>query len=143
MKTIVGVLLVVHGLITMALSAGSFDSSSSGVANPAWLGWWPSAMGKSWLFSAIGHARSARIEPFVGVLWLVAGAAIVAGGLGLLGVIVPASYWRSLVGFGAALSLVVILVYAHPFYLVGTAASVAILVVLLWLQWPSPQVLGS
>ena len=71
------------------------------------------------------------------------GAAIVAGGLGLLGVIVPASYWRALVGFGAALSLVVILVYAHPFYLVGTAASVAILVVLLWLQWPSPQVLGS
>lgn len=143
MRVIVGVLLVVHGLITMALSAGSFNPQSAGVPNPAWLSWWPAPMGKSWIFSLIGQSRAAAIEPYVGVLWLIAGAAIVAAGLGVLGFIVPVAYWRVLAGFGAALSLLVVVLYAHPFYAVGTAANVAILVVLLWAKWPTSELLGS
>lgn len=142
MKTIVGVLLLVHGFITMALSSGSFNPSSPGVANPAWLAWWPTPMGKSWVFSLLGE-RTAKLEPLVGVLWLVAGAAIVAAGFGVLGFVVPAAYWRMLAGFGASISLIVIFLYAHPFYGVGAVANVAILVGLLWVGWPSAQVLGS
>jgi len=40
-------------------------------------------------------------------------------------------------------SLVVLVVYAHPLYAIGIAADLAILLVLLWAQWPSVETLGS
>ena len=143
MKVVIGVLLVIHGAITMAQSAGSFNPASPGVPNPAWLSWWSVPLGKSWLLSPLGRSRAAAIEPVLGIVWLIAGVAIVAAGLGLLGLLVPVEYWRFLACLGAGLSLVTIIVYAHPFYAVGASTNAAILVALLWAQWPSTQMFGS
>ena len=137
MRIMVAVLLVLHGLITAAQSATSFGSSS-GVANPKWLAWWPTPLGKSWL-----GVEGSFLGILAGFLWLLAGAALVAAGFGLFGFIVPAAWWRVLAGAGAVLSLVLFAVYAHPFYAIGIAADLAILIALLWLRFPSPQVLGS
>ena len=135
MNTLIAVLLIVHGLITSAQSAGSF-SPGAGIPNPSWLSWWPTGLGQSWLFSRPGLEHSFLI-PLGGLLYLVAGLALVAAGLGLLGWIVPTAWWPVLALVGAGLSLFMLLVYLHPFYLIGIAASLAVLVSMLWVHWPS------
>jgi hypothetical protein len=143
MRIVVCVLLIVHGLITAALSAGRFNTSGPGGPNPKLLDWWPTPFGKSWIFSLLGHQQSGIVEPVAGLLWLVAGAALIAAALGLFGFVVPTTYWRALAGAGALVALVLFVVYAHPYYAIGIGADIAILLVLLWAKWPSPQILGS
>ena len=82
MKTIVAVLLILHGLITVAIAAGSFNRTAPGVPNPASLSWWPVPMGRSWLLSMMGERASGLIAPVIGVIWLLGGVAIVAAGMG-------------------------------------------------------------
>lgn len=141
MKIITGVLLMLHGLISAAQAVGSL-SSSEGVPNPNWLNWWPTPLGKSWLLSQLGIGQS-LFTIIVGVLGLMSGACIIAAGLGLIGFVIPPQWWRPLAGAGAALSLIYFTIYAHPFFAVGIGANIAILVVLLWIGWPSIGVLGS
>jgi hypothetical protein len=141
MKNITGVLLILHGLISTAQAVGSFSSSEGG-ANPNWLNWWPTPLGKSWLLSQLGIGQS-LFRIIVGVLGLVSGACIIAAGLGLLGFVIPLQWWRPLAGAGATLSLIYFAIYAHPFFAVGIGANIAILVVLLRIGWPSLDVLGS
>jgi hypothetical protein len=141
MKIVTVLLLILHGLICTAQAVGSF-SSSEGVSNPDWLSWWPAPLGKSWLLSQMGTGQS-LFTTIVGALGLVSGVCIVAAGLGLLGFMIPLHWWRPLVGAGAALSLIYFAIYAHPLFAVGIGANIASLVVLLWIGWPSLEVLGS
>ena len=141
MKIVTVVLLILHGLICAAQAVGSF-SSSEGVSNPNWLNWWPTSLGKSWLLSQMGTGQS-LFTFIVGVLGLVSGVCIIAAGLGLLGFVIPFHWWRPLAGAGAALLLIYFAIYAHPFFAVGIGANIAILVILLWIGWPSIDVLGS
>jgi len=141
MKIITSVLLILHGLICAAQAVGSF-SSSEGVPNPNWLNWWPTPLGKSWLLSQMGTGQS-LFTFIVGVLGLVSGVCIIAAGLGVIGFVIPLHWWRLLAGAGAALSLIYFAIYAHPFFAVGIGANIAIQVVLLWINWPSIDVLGS
>ena len=135
MKTIVGFLLIVHGFITAVQSTGSFKPSG-GVPNPTWLSWFPANLGQSWLLSRLGLEKS-FIGSLMGVLWLAAGLALVAAGLGLLGFLVPTGMWRMLAGAGALVSLLCFVVYAHPFFAIGILADLAVLFLLLGARWPS------
>lgn len=129
MKILIALLLIVHGLITAA-QAGSSFRPSGGIANPSWLGFWPTGLGQSWAWSGLGIEMSALARAG-GLLWLLAGAALAAAGLGLLGVIVPAGWWRALALGGALLSLVMLALYLHPFYAVGILSSAALTFALL------------
>jgi hypothetical protein len=134
MKILIAGLLVVHGFIVASQSSGSFNPVG-GVKNPAWLSWWPVNLGQSWLLSPLGIERS-LIAKAGGLLWLVAGIALIAAGLGALGFIIPHVWWRSLALIGAAISLFMLSIYLHPLLGVGISASVILLLVLLWQGWP-------
>lgn len=138
MKIILAFLMIAHGLIVAAQAGGSFRPVG-GVANPAWLNWWPSGLGQSWLLAGIEHSLPVRLG---GVVWLAAGLALVAAGLGLLDILVPFGRWRSLALAGSFLSLAMLLVYLHPFYLIGLASSAALLAALAWKGWTVLQRLG-
>ncbi len=140
MRVFVAILLLVHGLITMAQAKAGFQPSA-GAANPTWLNWWPVNPGQSWLLDHFKSPKSA-ISTVAGVLWLVAGICLIAAALGLFKFIVPINLWRLFAGIGAIISLVLFIFYAHPFFVVGIAANLAILVILLWVKWPSQQILG-
>ncbi len=129
MKLLVSALLLAHGLITAMQASGSFKPTG-GVPNPKWIGWWPSNLGQSWVLTRLGLENSI-LGTLTGVLWLISGATLVAAALGLFGFIVPLSWWRLLAGIGAAISLFLFIIYAHPLYAIGFGADLAILLVLL------------
>jgi hypothetical protein len=141
MRSLIAVLLIVHGLIVAAQSTGSFAPGSH-VANPAWLRWWPTALGQSWLLAAL-RAEGGAPAALAGIIWLAGGLALAAAGLGLLGVLVPPTWWATLALAGGFASLFMLLIYFHPFLGVGIAASAVLLVGLLWAQEPWLTVVGT
>ena len=137
MKILISVLLIIHGLIVVGQSAGSFGSTiPNEIQNPAFVSWWPVNMGRSWLFSWLGLEKALIVYRVGGLFWLAGGIALVAAGLGVLGFIVPTDWWRELAVGGAAISLLMLTVYFHPITIIGTASSLAVLIALLWAKWP-------
>ncbi|HEY9087543.1 MAG TPA: hypothetical protein VIO36_05200 [Anaerolineaceae bacterium] len=140
MKILIAILLIVHGLITTAQASGSFRPSG-GLANPAFLSWWPVGLGQSWLWAGL-RMENSLLARAGGLVWLAAGALLVAAGLSLLEVVIPAGLWRTLALAGAGLSLLMLALYLHPFYAVGITASGLLLAALLARAWPVLERLG-
>lgn len=134
MKVLFAVLLILHGLIVIGQSSSSFNPVG-GVKNPAWLSWWPSNLGQSWLLSPLGIEQSVLARAG-GVLWLAAGIALVAAGLSVVGLVVPSALWRSLALTGGVISLLMLVIYLHPFYGIGIGSSIVLLAALVGEQWP-------
>lgn len=61
-------------------------------------------------------------------LWLVAGLALVGAGVGWFGVPALSGVWQPLAVGGAAVGLVALALFFHPFYLVAVLVNVAIVV---------------
>lgn len=77
MQVLLGILVLVHGLITTAIGAGSI-SNPRGVAVPG-TDWYPVALGQSWMLQ--GDAAK-----FGAGLWLIAGIGLIATSAAILGV---------------------------------------------------------
>jgi hypothetical protein len=96
---------------------------------------------RSWL--SPGLAQGALRWVFI-VLWLVAMVGFVGAAIGIL---LQGTWWRTLAVAAAAISLPVTLLFmggtAAPNKLACVVVDVAILVALLWGQWPSAEVIGS
>lgn len=140
LRLLIGAMLIVHGLIVAAQSTSAFAGAQP-IANPSWLRWWPTALGQSWVLAGLGLEKTAAAW-VAGLLWLAAGVALVAAGLGVFGVLVPQGWWRTLAIGGAGMSLLMLLFYLHPFYGIGIGASAAILLALLWADWPTVAQVG-
>lgn len=78
------------------------------------------------------------------LLWLVVIAGFMAAGIGLLGQHV---WWRMLAAGSAGVSLLALILFANSIgtqsLLSAALVDVAILVALLWLQWPSVDLVGA
>lgn len=118
MHTLFAIVLIVHGLITVAIAAGSFAPSGN-IPNPNWLRWWPHQLGRSWLIPGIGW--------WGGLIWLVAGLLLVGAGLGVFGFIIPTTAWAPWAIGGTILSLVALLLYFHPYYVLAVLLNLGIL----------------
>jgi len=126
LHTLWSLLIAVHGVISVMISAGS-TNPTGGTANPSWLSWWPTRLGQPWLLVQLGIAG--RVPTLLVVLIGVAGgAALVLAGLGNLGVLVPQTAVRTLMGVGAAASLAVLVVFLHPFYAIGILLNICVLI---------------
>jgi hypothetical protein len=80
LRFIIGGLLVVHSLISVAQSPGVFGH---GTENPTWLSWWPTPMGRSWLLGSLGLEGPALFW-LMGALWVIGGIAFLGAGFGIL-----------------------------------------------------------
>ena len=118
MQVLLGILVLVHGLITTAIGTGSI-SNPRGVAVPG-TDWYPVALGQSWMLQ--GDAAK-----FGAVLWLVAGIGLIATSAAILGVVLPTGIWPTLGLVSAVIGLLALAVFFHPYYAVAVAADVAIL----------------
>ena len=142
LKYLIAVILIGHGLIVGAQSLGNFGGGSSQPANPAWLSWWPTTLGRSWLLATL-KLEGTLIDRVFGLFWLASGLCIVAAALGVLGFIIPHTLWRTLAIYGASGSLILLLLYLHPFFIVGILVDVATLAALLWAKWPPATLIGA
>jgi hypothetical protein len=118
MHIVFGIALIVHALITLAIAAGSFAPQGN-IPNPDWLRWWPSQLGQSWILPGIGWRG--------GLLWLVAGVLLLGAGLGFFGFLIPLAWWIPLAIAGATLGLIALILYLHPYYLLGVLLNIGIL----------------
>jgi len=64
---------------------------------------------------------------------------LVAGG----GLLFGQDWWRAAALIGAGCSLLLLGLYYHPWLLLGVAISGALMIALIWLNWPSSQLVGS
>ncbi len=136
-RFVIGVLLIVHGLIVGAQSFGNFGGSpGGGINNPSWLSWWSANLGQSWLLTSLGIEKGLAFW-LVGLLWLVAMIFLVAAGFGVMGVLIPHTWWPALAVAGAAISLCLLLLFFHPFFALGTLVDMGVLIALLWADFPS------
>jgi hypothetical protein len=127
---LLGGLLVVHGLITTMIGVGAVTNPNGpAMSVPSWFSWWPGPFGRSWLFDALHLGTGASVVG--GLAWLVAGAALVAAGLGWLGVPGVREVWHTIAFLGAAVGLLALGLYFHPLYFIAVAIDLTV-VVLLW-----------
>jgi hypothetical protein len=117
MQILFGILLLVHGLITTAIGAGSL-SNPRGVTVPG-TDWFPVALGQSWML----QGDVARLGS---VLWLAAGIGLIATAAAVLGIVVPANMWSALGLASAVVGLMAVAVFFHPYYAIAIAVDVAI-----------------
>ena len=129
MNTILFATLIVHGLITTAIALGSFRPGEP-IPNPSWLGWWPTNLGESWLVSDL-RLPDTLFSPLFALGWLAGGLLLIASGLALFDILLPQELWRQLAILGSAISLVMLVLYLHPLYVLGITLSAGILIALL------------
>jgi hypothetical protein len=128
-QVLVAGLVVAHGLITTMIGFGGVTKPDApAMTLPAWFGWWPGPFGRSWLIDAMHLGSGASM--IGNGLWLVAGLALVAAGLGWLGVPALSGVWQPLAFGGAAVGLVALALFFHPLYLVAVLINVVMVVLL-------------
>lgn len=126
-QALVAGFVVAHGLITTMIGFGGVTKPDApAMTLPAWFGWWPGPFGRSWLIDALHLGSGASMAG--SALWLVAGLALLGAGLGWLGVPALSGVWQPLALGGAAVGLVALALFFHPFYLVAVLINVAIVV---------------
>lgn len=141
LKFVLGAFLVAHGLIHWSLA--TVPTPKPGELNtPFWPSWWRNDSNSAWLVTAMGLDRAA-VRAFGALLWMAATAGFVAAGLGVMGVPVLHDWWRPLAVASVVASLPLFVLFWHPWLVVGAALDVAIMVLLLWVHWPSTDAIGA
>ena len=105
----------------------------------------------------LGFWKPARNFPFVkltepqlrlagGIVWVLVAAGFIISAMGFFGIIVPASWWRPLAIVFAVISLLGLLLFGRNwpiFNFIGASAmNIAVLVALLWMNWPPFEMYG-
>lgn len=132
-----GVFLILHGLVHAGLAAAPIPDDPS--SKP---GAFFTDVSRSWLLT--GLKLSAPTVRATGI-FLVALATLgfAAAGLGVLGMSGLESIWRMAAIVSSGLSLLLLLVFWHPWLIVGVLINVGVIISLLWVHWPSPGLIGS
>jgi hypothetical protein len=117
----VGLLFIIHGFAHWQITTG----------------WGSKTTIESWLMPILGQST---LESLGNFLWVAALIVFVGTGIVLF---FGAQWWRGLAVAGSLLSLLVIIFFWQPNMILGAAVDAGILVALLWVNWPTPQLLGA
>ena len=135
LRLIIAAILFVHGIghvlgIMAALNLSNLEGWSS----------------RSWLLTGLIGETASRVISFL--LFLAALVGFVGAGLALMGWLLPHEWWRPLSVVSAAISLVALGLFWNAFpslfpnKIGAIAVDIAVLVGLLWLEWPTEVALG-
>ena len=143
LRTIITAALVSHGVGHVMGVIPALRLFHVGESSPSMLKRWSN---HSWLLSDALGDTAARVICIV--LFLAVLVCSISAALGLHGVLVPHGRWRTLAVASALISLVAIGLYWNAFIaffphkLGALGLDVAILVGLLWANWPSEMAVG-
>ena len=135
LRLIVAAILFIHGIghvlgIMASLQLSNTESWSS----------------RSWLLTDLIGDTASRLISFV--LFLAALIGFVGAVLALMGWLLPHEWWRPLSAISAAISLVALGLFWNAFpslfpnKIGAIAVDIAVLVGLLWLEWPTEAAIG-
>ena len=129
LKTIVAIFIILHGLTHSILAmVPSPNAPGAGVAT------FFSGLG-SWLLTRLGLSESAS-KPIAIVLAVIATLGFVTAGLAIFDVLIPFDWWRALAIASAVVSLLLVIIFWHPYLIVGLLIDGAVLVTLIFTNWP-------
>jgi fatty acid desaturase len=137
MKILIALFLIAHGLVHGGLAAAP-DPDDPG-SNP---GAFFTSPDRSWLLSKLGFNPS--WVKWLGI-GLVAAATLgfVLAGMGVFGIPGLAEVWRTIAVISAGLSLILLILFWHPWLILGVLIDLGIIISLLWMNWPSAEQIGS
>lgn len=135
LRIVIAAVLFIHGI-------GHFMGMMPALRLASVKGW----NSRSWLLTPLIGEGASRI--LSAILFLAALVGFVASALGLLGWLVPHEWWRTLAVVSAVVSIVAIVVFWNAFVSLfpnkvgAIGVDIAVLVCLLWLNWPTKAALG-
>jgi hypothetical protein len=135
LRIIIAAILFVHGIghvlgILAALQLSTIDSWSS----------------RSWLLTGLIGDTASRVISFV--LFLAALLGFVCAALALMDWLLPHEWWRSLSMISATISFIALGLFWNAFpsffpnKIGAIVVNIAVLVCLLWLEWPTEAAIG-
>ena len=128
LKTIVAIFVILHGLTHSIMAmVPNPNAPDAGVAT------FFSGIG-SWLLTGLGLSESTTKTSAI-LLSVIATIGFVAAGLALFGVLVPFDWWRILAIASAVVSLLLVVIFWHPYLIVGLLIDAAVLVTLIFTKW--------
>lgn len=118
MRVAIGIFFLLHGLVHPGLAAAPVEGGRpfTFLTSPA----------HAWLFRSLGMGDGA-IRNIGNALWVLATIGFLLAGMSMLHWL-PFAWWRALAGASAALSLALLLLYWHPWLVVGTLLNLAVLI---------------
>jgi hypothetical protein len=133
--TIIALFLIAHGLVHAGLAAAPNPDDEA--AKP---GAFFTSPVRSWLLPRLG--LNPKAVQWIGII-LVALATLgfVLAGLGVFGVSGLSTIWRTVAVFSSCVSLLLLVLFWHPWLIVGVLIDIGILVALLWVKWPPENIL--
>ncbi len=136
-KILFALFLIAHGLVHAILAATPIPNDPE--PKP---GTFFTATSRSWLLPQLGLSASA-IQWIGIVLVVLATLGFVLAGLGVLGVPGLSTIWRMMTVISSCLSLLLLILFWHPWLVVGVLIDIGLLIALLWAKWPPVEMIGS
>ncbi len=127
MKLLLAAFLAAHALIHVSYLTPAPPRTAGGPE-------WPFEMARSWLVTGAG-IDPGMVRPLGAAAVILTVALLVAAGLSTVGWIVPAAWWPSLVVGGAVASAVTLVLFFHPWLVLGLAIDAALLWAVLVVGW--------
>jgi hypothetical protein len=137
LKIALAIVLIAHGLVHAGLAAAPNPADPN--AKP---GAFFTSMERSWLLPQLG-LNTSRVQ-WIGILLVAASTlGFVLAGLGIFGVAGLSTVWRMVAFISACLSLLLLILFWHPWLPVGVLINIGIMIALQWAKWPPVDIIGS
>jgi len=137
LKIGLGIFLIAHGLVHSILAVAPNPGDAD--AKP---GAFFTAVERSWLLPQLG--LDATAIRWIGIILVAAATTgFVLAGLGVLGVPGLSAIWRTAAVVSSCVSLLLLILFWHPWLIIGVLIDIAVLITLLWAKWPTVEMIGS
>ena len=131
LKTALAIFVIAHGLVHAILAVAPNPADPN--AKP---GAFFTATERSWLLPQLG--LNAETIQWVGIILVVLSTlGFILSGLGIFGVAGLSAIWRTVSVLSAGVSLLLLIIFWHPWLPVGVLIDIGTLGALLVLNWPS------
>jgi hypothetical protein len=132
-RFVIGLVLIGHALVHAGYISPAPPRTADGPE-------WPFVLSRSWLVTNLG--LSPEIVRALGIaLVMLTLVTLLGAGLASIGLVVPQAWWPQLAVSGAVASLAVLVLFFHPWLLLGVAIDLGLLYLVLVANW-SPLEVG-
>lgn len=129
---LIGLFLIAHGLVHAAIYMAPLPAEGATSSSIDF--------SRYWLLANLGLEKSLRQIAILFAVVVTIGFFLV--GLGFFGVLVPQAWWGPIAIVSAAISLLLLGLFFHPWLIAGILIDIGILVAVLYLNW-SPASLAA